>query len=294
MKSGCHRTAFRAGGRNLGACRGRRSKPQPSAVRTLMVPSAAMGRDIPVAFIAGGPHAVYLLDAFDAGPDVSNWVTVGDGMNKFAGQGISVAAPAGGAYSITPTGSRTAVGSGRRSCPPSCQIGSQPTRDLPPVGTPWSVLRKAATPRWRSPRFTPIVSASRLAVGIPGARAYGRGRRDHCRVAAVRRRRHRTCGACRNSAGGSGTRPTRTSILLVDNNTRLWVFSPGTVTASDPAAMIGYPEIAHGTNRNFFAQYSGAGGANGHFDFPVAGDHGWSTWAPQLAAMSGDLSAAIR
>ena len=27
-------------------------------VETLMVPSAAMGRDIPVAFLGGGPHAV--------------------------------------------------------------------------------------------------------------------------------------------------------------------------------------------------------------------------------------------
>ena len=34
---------------------------------SLMVPSAAMGRDIPVAFLAGGPHAVYLLDGFNAG-----------------------------------------------------------------------------------------------------------------------------------------------------------------------------------------------------------------------------------
>ena len=38
-----------------------------------MVPSTAMGRDIPVALRAGGPHAVYLPDAFAAGPDVSNW-----------------------------------------------------------------------------------------------------------------------------------------------------------------------------------------------------------------------------
>lgn len=38
-----------------------------------MVPSGAMGRSMPVAFMVGGPHAVYLLDAFDAGPDVSNW-----------------------------------------------------------------------------------------------------------------------------------------------------------------------------------------------------------------------------
>jgi S-formylglutathione hydrolase FrmB len=44
-----------------------------SPVEYLMVPSAAMGRDIPVAFRAGGPHAVVLLDDFNAAPDVSNW-----------------------------------------------------------------------------------------------------------------------------------------------------------------------------------------------------------------------------
>ncbi len=71
-----------------------------AAVETLMVPSAAMGRDIPVAFQAGGPHMVVLLDAFNAGPDVSNWVTAGNAMNTLAGKGISVAAPAGGAWSL--------------------------------------------------------------------------------------------------------------------------------------------------------------------------------------------------
>jgi S-formylglutathione hydrolase FrmB len=66
----------------------------------LMVPSAAMGRDIPVAFFGGGPHAVILLDAFDARADVSNWVSAGNAMNTLAGKGISVAAPARGAYSF--------------------------------------------------------------------------------------------------------------------------------------------------------------------------------------------------
>ena len=75
-------------------------KATAAGVETLMVPSGAMGRDIPVAFLAGGPHAVYLLDAFDAGPDVSNWVTAGNAMNTLAGKGISVVAPAGGAYSM--------------------------------------------------------------------------------------------------------------------------------------------------------------------------------------------------
>src|ERR1700684_4508194 len=65
---------------------------------SLMVPSPSMGRDIPVAFLGGGPHAAYLLDGFNAAPDVSNWVTAGNGFNTLAGKGISVVAPAGGAY----------------------------------------------------------------------------------------------------------------------------------------------------------------------------------------------------
>ena len=43
-------------------CRGLKA----ADVENLMVPSAAMGRDIPVAFQGGGPHAVVLLDAFNA------------------------------------------------------------------------------------------------------------------------------------------------------------------------------------------------------------------------------------
>jgi hypothetical protein len=49
-----------------------------AAVENLMVPAVAMGRDIPVTFMAGGPHAVYLLDAFDAGPEVSNEATMAE------------------------------------------------------------------------------------------------------------------------------------------------------------------------------------------------------------------------
>ena len=71
-----------------------------AGVENLMVPSAAMGRDIPVTFLGGGPHAVYLLDAFNAGDTVSNWVTAGNAMNALGGKGISVVAPAGGAYSL--------------------------------------------------------------------------------------------------------------------------------------------------------------------------------------------------
>jgi S-formylglutathione hydrolase FrmB len=95
----------------LGTCwwTGAVAKADPP-VEYLMVPSAALGRDIPVAFLSGGPHAVYLLDAFDAASDVSNWVTAGHAMQTLAGKGISVAAPAG----ETPTASMLLLKAGVR------------------------------------------------------------------------------------------------------------------------------------------------------------------------------------
>ena len=82
--------------------------------------------------------------------------------------------------------------------------------------------------------------------------------------------------------------------LLADNNTRLWVFSPATLACSDPTAMIGYCDQAQGSNRTFYQHYRSVGGHNGHFDIPAGGNHDWSSWGPQLAAMSGDLVATIK
>ena len=82
--------------------------------------------------------------------------------------------------------------------------------------------------------------------------------------------------------------------LLADNNTRLWVYSPSTLTCSDPAAMIGYCDQAQGSNRTFYQHYRAVGGHNRHFDIPAGGNHDWSSWGPQLAAMSGDLVATIK
>jgi S-formylglutathione hydrolase FrmB len=65
-----------------------------------MVPSAAMGRHIPVAFESGAPNAVFLLDAFNAGDTVSNWVSAGNAMNTLGGRGVSVVASAGGSEAM--------------------------------------------------------------------------------------------------------------------------------------------------------------------------------------------------
>jgi len=81
--------------------------------------------------------------------------------------------------------------------------------------------------------------------------------------------------------------------LLVANNTRLWVFSPQTVTCSDPAAMIGFCDQAQGSNRTFYAHYRALGGRNGHFDFPAGGNHDWGSWSAELGALASDVAAAI-
>jgi S-formylglutathione hydrolase FrmB len=58
--------------------------------------------------------------------------------------------------------------------------------------------------------------------------------------------------------------------------------------------MIGYCDQAAGSNRAFYSHYRQVGGHNGHFDFPDGPQHDWGSWAPQLGAMSGELTTVIR
>jgi S-formylglutathione hydrolase FrmB len=266
-----------------------------AAVEYLMVPSAAMGRDIPVAFLAGGPHAVVLLDAFDAAPDVSNWVTAGNAMNTFAGKGVSVVAPASGAWSLYTDWEQDG----------SRQWETFLSRELPD----WLTANKGLAPGGHG-----IVG---VAQGGTGALMMAEFHPDRFRYAGSLSGFLTPSKTTFNGAitaglaqyGGVDTRnmwglpqlgrwkwhdPDVHVQLLVDNNTRLWVFSPQTLTCSDPAAMIGYCDQAQGSNRSFYAHYATVGGHTGHFDFPVGGQHDWSTWAPQLAAMSSDLANTIR
>lgn len=266
-----------------------------SAVEYVMVPSPAMGRNIPVAFLGGGPQAVFLLDAFNAGDTVSNWVAAGNAMNTLAGKGISVVAPAGGAYSLYADWEQDR-------------------------GRQWETFLSAELPAW-------LAANKGLASGGHAIVGASQGGTAALALAAFHPDRFRYAGSMSgfltpsattlNGAitagmaqfGGVDTRnmwdmpqlgrwkwhdPDVHVQLLVDNDTRLWVFSPSTLTASDPAAMIGYADQAQGSNRSFYTHFSSIGGRNGHFDFPTSGDHGWSSWGPELAAMSGDLITSIR
>jgi S-formylglutathione hydrolase FrmB len=266
-----------------------------SPFENLMVPSAAMGGDIPVVFLAGGPHAVFLLDAFNAGDQVSNWVIEGDAMNTLAGRGVSAVAPAGGAYSMYTD----------REMDGSKRWDTFLSRELPD----WLAANRGLAPGGHA-----VVGASQ---GGYAALALAAFHPDRFRCAGSMSGFLSPSQTALNGAitagmmrfGGTNTQamwgaaqlgrwkwhdPNVHAALLVNNRTRLWIFSPGTLSASDPASMIGYPDQAQGSNRTFYSQYRSVGGDNGHFDFPLTGDHGWSTWGPQLAAMANDVAATIK
>ncbi|MDI3313160.1 MAG: alpha/beta hydrolase family protein [Mycobacterium sp.] len=266
-----------------------------ASVEQLMVPSAAMGRDIPVSFMAGGPHAVYLLDAFDAGPDVSNWVTAGHAMNTLAGKGISVVAPAGGAYSMYTNWEQDG----------SKQWETFLSSELPD----WLAANKGLAPGGHA-----VVGASQggygamaLATFHPDRFGFAGSLSGFLYPSNTTTNGSITAGMAQfggvDSYGMWGAPqlgrwkwhdPYVHAALLAQNNTRVWVWSPTSMDASDPAAMIGQAGEAMGNSRMFYQQYRNVGGHNGHFDFPAAGDNGWGSWAPQLAAMSGDIVGAIR
>jgi S-formylglutathione hydrolase FrmB len=270
-------------------------KAKAAGYESLMVPSAAMGRDIPVAFLAGGPHAVYLLDPFDAGPDVSNWVTAGNAMNTLAGKGISVVAPAGGAYSMYTNWE---------------QDGSKQ----------WDTFLSSELPNW-------LASNKGLAPGGHASVGVSQGGYAAMALAAFHPDRFGFAASLSGFLYPSNTTtsgsilaglqqfggidgngmwgapqlgrwkwhdPYVHAALLAQNNTRIWIFSPNGAAASDPAAMIGVPDQAAGTARFFYQEYRNVGGHNGHFDFPGGGDNGWGSWGAELSAMSGDIVGAIR
>lgn len=260
----------------------------------LMVPSAAMGRDIPVAFQGGGPHVVVLLDAFNAAPDVSNWVKVGNAMGALGGSGLSVAAPAGGAYSMYTNWEMD---------------GSKQ----------WETFLSTELPNWLAanrgiaPGGNAIVGASQGGTAAVTMAAFHPDRYGYAGSLSgfLNPSDTQTNGVISNAINGGGGNidamwgapqlgrwkfhdPNVHVNLLVQNNTRLWVFSPATLTCGDPAAMGGGDcGVAQGSNRIFYAHYRSQGGRNGHFDITGGGGHDWGNWAGQLGAMAGDINAAL-
>lgn len=68
------------------------------AIQKVQVPSPAMGHDIPVSILSGGPGApaLYMLDGLRARDDWSGWDMETNAFDKFRGTGTTVVMPIGG------------------------------------------------------------------------------------------------------------------------------------------------------------------------------------------------------
>lgn len=266
-----------------------------STVQTLMVPSGAMGRDIPVTFVVGGPHAVYLLDAFNAGPDVSGWISSGDALSTLSGKGISVVAPAGGAFSLYTNWEQDADKQWETFLSQELPDWLTANKGLAPgghgvVGASQGGTAAMSLAAFHPERFRFAASLSGFltpsATALNGAITAGMERFGG--VDTFRMWGPPQLGRWKWHDPGSHAQ------LLVDNGTRLWIFSPGTLTCSDPAAMIGYCDQAQGSARSFYANYRSAGGRNAHFESPDGLQHDWATWGSQLGPVADDFTSTIR
>ena len=182
----------------------------------LMVPSAAMGRDIPVAFQGGGPHAVVLLDAFNAAPDVSNWVTAGNAMNTLAGKGISVAAPASGAWSMYTNWEQDGSRQWETFLADELPNWLAANKGLAPGGHGIVGAAQGGSGALAMATFHPdrYRFAGSLSGFLTPSRHHGERRhhRGACRSSAAST--PATCGVCHSWAGGSGTTRTCTCSCL--------------------------------------------------------------------------------
>jgi S-formylglutathione hydrolase FrmB len=268
-----------------------------AAVENLMVWSEAMGRDIPVSFMAGGPHAVYLLDAFDAGDPVSNWVTGGNAMKTLAGKGISVVAPAGGAYSMYTNWEKDDSKQWDTFLSEELPNWLSANRGLAPdrhaaAGASQGGYGAMALACFHPERF---VYAGSFSGFIAPERIMNDG--------AIRRGLQEFGGTPDPYVNMWGSpqegrwhphSPMATVGNLVRYNARLWVFSPQSRATPDPASMIARPEVAQSSAIMFYTNYRENQGKNGHFELGGPGDNSWGTWGSQLAAMTPDMVASIR
>jgi S-formylglutathione hydrolase FrmB len=221
-------------------------------------------------------------------------VTAGNAANAIGGKGISVVAPAGGAYSMYTDWE---------------QDGSKQ----------WDTFLSNELPNW-------LAANKGLAPGGHGTVGVSQGGYAAAALATFHPDRFRYAGSLSGFLtpertavdgtiraallqGGADSAamwgapqfgrwkwhsPNQNLQQLVDNNTRLWVYSPGSGAPTDQGAMAGFGDIAQGTNAVFYSHFRDVGGKNGHFDLGRGGGNDWPTWSQQLSAMSGDLAANIR
>ena len=265
-----------------------------ASVENLMVPSAAMGREIPVTFIAGGPHAVYLLDAFDAGPDVSNWVTAGNAMKTLAGRGISVAAPAGGAYSMYTNWEQDGSKQWETFLSAELPEWLAANKGLAPGGHAVVGAAQGGYGALALAAFILTGSASPVNVGVCLSIGNGFRRCDPRGPATLRR-----CGRQRDVGSPAVgpvemARPLHSPRAAGPKRHAHMDLQSKDLDRRRPGLDVGRCRSGSGRQPNVLREVPIYRRPQRSLRFASSGDHGWSTWGPELGAMCGDIAGAIR
>ncbi len=273
-------------------------------VETLMVPSPAMGRDIPVKFQGGGSKAVYLLDGLRARDDNSGWDIETAAFENYFESGLSVVMPVGGMSSFYTNWQGPAVGNGQRY---NYQWETFLTSELPS----YLAANKGVSPSGNAVVGLSMSGSSALilAANYPNQFRYAASLSGFLNLSdgiwpllvgvAMRDAGGFDATAMWGLGGGPAWQrndPTVNVGRLVGNGTRVWVYCgngrPGELGGADfPAQLL--ESITLDSNKNFQRQYQAAGGSNGTFNFPANGTHGWGYWGSQLNAMKPDIQRAL-
>jgi diacylglycerol O-acyltransferase/trehalose O-mycolyltransferase len=275
-------------------------------VVTLMVPSAGMGRDIPVQFQGGGSHAVYLLDGLRARDDQNGWDIETNAFEMLYQSGLSTVMPVGGMSSFYVDWYQPAVGNGTTQ---TYKWETFLTRELPAY---------LASNEGVSESGNAVVglsmsgsSALNLAANYPSQFRF---------AASLSGFLHLSdgfwpslVGLAMNDAGGfkadamwgppsdpawARNDPTVNVGKIVASGARIWVYCGSGQPSDLPGAEAGVPQqflesFTLGSNTDFQNAYVAAGGTNGTFDFPPDGTHSWPYWARELQKMLPDIKSTL-
>ena len=273
-------------------------------VEYLMVPSPSMGRDIKVEFQPGGSHAIYLLDGLRARDDWSGWDIELPAFEWTLNSGLATVMPVGGMSSFYADWYQPAVGNGgtwtykwetfvTSELPSwlSANKGISPTGNAA-VGISMSGSASLILAAYHPSNFTYAGSLSALMdpSQAMGPFLIGISMRDSGGFSS-----DAMWGPSSDPAWARND-PTIQIPLLVQNNTRLWVYAgsgkPNELGGGDlPATFL--EGVIRDSNIKFQQKYEAAGGRNATFSFPQFGTHNWAYWGAQLQAMIPDIKATL-
>jgi diacylglycerol O-acyltransferase/trehalose O-mycolyltransferase len=271
-------------------------------VETLNVPSAAMGRNVPIRFQGGGSHALYLLDGLRARDDNNGWDIETPAFEWYYQSGLSVVMPVGGMSSFYTDWYQPAVGNGTTQ---TYKWETFLTQELPA----WLAVNKGISQSGNAVVGLSMSGSTALiyAAYHPNQFRYAGSLSGFLNLSDPFW--PPLVGLAMNDAGGfnpgamwgppddpawARNDPTVNVAKLVANGSRIWVYCGSGVPGDLGGATEGIPQqflesFTLKSNQNFQNAYVAAGGNNATFDFPPTGTHTWAYWGQALLAMKPDI-----